>query len=49
MFAVSEVLVEAPITDKIMQSTMTPREKEQFMNFISYFTPDEIEELRSIL
>lgn len=46
----SEVsLIEMPIQVKIEQSDLSPEEKRHFINLLSYFTPDEIDELRSIL
>ena len=46
----SQILVEVPIIDKITDSTtLTEEEKEQFLNLICYFTPEEIEDLRGLL
>ncbi len=44
------ILIEISITDQITTSTMlTDQEKSQFLNLISYFTPDEIETLKALL
>lgn len=49
MFSVTEVLVEAPIESIIRESDMPKWQQEQFVNMLSYFTQDELDELRNIL
>jgi hypothetical protein len=43
------VLVAAPIESRIQSSDLSPTEKQQFLNLLSYFTPGELEELGGIL
>lgn len=49
MFSVTEVLVEVPISDKIKASKLSNEEKDQFLKLICYFTPAEIEDLKTLL
>jgi hypothetical protein len=45
----AEYLVESDIQTQIMSSDLTEKEKENFIKLISYFTPQEIEDLKGIL
>ena len=45
----AEMLVESDIASRIEHSSLTQKEKENFLKLLSYFTPDEIEELKLIL
>jgi hypothetical protein len=45
----AELIVQSDIQTRIISSDLTEKEKENFLNLLSYFTPEEIEELKVIL
>jgi hypothetical protein len=49
MYDVSSTIVEIPLENKIVDSDMTESEQRQFLNLLSYLTPEEQAELRAIL
>lgn len=49
MFSVTEILVEAPLENRIRESDMSPHQQDQFLNMLAYFTQDELNELKEIL
>lgn len=44
-----EFLVQSDIQTQIMSSDLSEKEKENFLKLLSYFTPQEIEDLKGIL
>jgi hypothetical protein len=49
MNTVTEILVEVPIETRIRSSDMPEKQQEQFVSMLSYFTEDELKELRGLL
>jgi hypothetical protein len=45
----AELLVESDIQTRIIDSDLTEKEKDNFLKLLSYFTPQEIEDLKAIL
>ena len=45
----SIIHIESDITSEIYKSTMSEKQKEAFVHLLGYFTPEELEELRTIL
>jgi hypothetical protein len=45
MFSVSEVLVEVPLENRIRESDMSAKQRDEFVNMLGYFTESELAEL----
>ena len=45
----SEYLIESDIQTRIHSSDLSEKEKDNFLKLLSYFTPQEIEDLKAIL